>query len=54
MKGGPIPNQMSNQDSQLLREFEVELERLREENNQIRFAKDVRERDFENVMFENA
>ena len=30
------------------------MERLREENNQIRFAKDVRERDFENVMFENA
>lgn len=52
MKGGP--SQMSNQDSQLLREFETELERLREENNQIRFAKDVRERDFENVMFENA
>lgn len=45
---------MGNQDSQLLREFEIELERLREENNQIRFAKDVRERDFENVMFENA
>jgi ABC-type phosphate transport system auxiliary subunit len=32
----------------------AELERLREENNQIRFAKDLRERDFENVMFENA
>lgn len=30
------------------------MERLREENNQIRFAKDLRERDFENVMFENA
>ena len=54
MKGGHNQNQMSNQDSQLLREFETELERLREENNQIRFAKDVRERDFENVMFENA
>lgn len=54
MKGGPNQNQMTNQDSQLLREFETELERLREENNQIRFAKDVRERDFENVMFENA
>jgi len=35
-------------------EYEHELERLREENNQIRFAKDLRERDFENVMFENA
>lgn len=32
----------------------MEVERLREENNQIRFAKDLRERDFENVMFENA
>lgn len=39
---------------QLLGEYEKELERLREENNQIRFAKDLRERDFENVMFENA
>lgn len=38
----------------LFNEYEVELERLREENNQIRFAKDLRERDFENVMFENA
>lgn len=38
----------------LLGEYEKELERLREENNQIRFAKDLRERDFENVMFENA
>ena len=38
----------------LLQEYEIELERLREENNQIRFAKDLRERDFENVMFENA
>lgn len=38
----------------LLAEFEKELDRLREENNQIRFAKDLRERDFENVMFENA
>jgi hypothetical protein len=31
-----------------------EIQRLREENNQIRFAKDLRERDFENAMFENA
>ena len=38
----------------MFNEYEVELERLREENNQIRFAKDLRERDFENVMFENA
>lgn len=38
----------------LVREYEQELERLREENNQIRFQKDLRERDFENVIFENA
>jgi hypothetical protein len=38
----------------LMQEYEMEVERLREENNQIRFAKDLRERDFENVMFENA
>lgn len=31
-----------------------EIQRLREENNQIRFTKDVRDRDFENAMFENA
>ena len=31
-----------------------EVARLREENNSIRFAKDMRDRDFENVMFENA
>ena len=41
-------------NNQMFNEYEVELERLREENNQIRFAKDLRERDFENVMFENA
>ena len=27
--------------------------RLREENNQMRYQKEVRERDFENIMFEN-
>ena len=32
----------------------MELQRLKEENNQIRFQKDLRDRDFENVMFENA
>jgi len=41
-------------NNMLLNEYEAELERLREENNQIRFTKDLRERDFENVMFENA
>jgi hypothetical protein len=35
-------------------EFEIELDRLRQENNEIRMVKDLRERDFENVMFENA
>ena len=49
------PPQHNNlQQQQLMQEYEIELERLREENNQIRFAKDIRERDFENVMFENA
>lgn len=38
----------------MVREYEQELVRLREENNQIRFQKDLRERDFENVIFENA
>lgn len=47
----PMGNQVSGN---LLNEYEAELERLREENNQIRFTKDLRERDFENVMFENA
>ena len=27
--------------------------RLREENNQMRYQKEVRERDFEHIMFEN-
>ena len=34
--------------------MQLELERLREENNQIHFQKERRELDFENVMFENA
>jgi hypothetical protein len=38
----------------LLQEYEYELDRLRQENNEIRMVKDLRERDFENVMFENA
>lgn len=38
----------------LMQEYVTEIDRLRDENNQIRFAKDLRERDFENVMFENA
>lgn len=47
------PNK-KGQQGQYVGEMQKELERLREENNQIRFAKDLRERDFENVMFENA
>ena len=45
------PGQSANK---LVNELEKELDRMREENNQIRFAKDLRERDFENIMFENA
>ena len=41
-------------NAQLLQEYEYELDRLRQENNEIRMVKDLRERDFENVMFENA
>ena len=37
----------------MLQEFEFEMQRLREENSQLRYQKDLRERDFENVMFEN-
>lgn len=50
---GPMPGQSPN-SNQLLNEYMAELKRLQEENNQIRFQKDLRERDFENVMFENA
>lgn len=49
-----MDNQQMAMNNQMFNEYEIELERLREENNQIRFAKDLRERDFENVMFENA
>jgi kinesin family protein 12 len=37
----------------MLQEFEFEIGRLREENNNIRYMKELKERDFENVMFEN-
>ena len=37
----------------MLGEFEYEIQRLREENSQLRYQKELRERDFENVMFEN-
>ena len=34
-------------------EYNNEIARLRDENNQMRYQREVRERDFENVMFEN-
>jgi hypothetical protein len=37
----------------MLQEFELEIQRLRDENSQLRYQKELRERDFENVMFEN-
>lgn len=49
----PVPGQAPSVNN-LLGEYMNEIERLREENNQIRFSKDLRERDFENAMFENA
>jgi hypothetical protein len=38
----------------LIQEYHFELDRLREENQQIRLTADMRNRDFENVMLENA
>lgn len=43
----------ANSGYRMLNEFEFEISRLREENAQIRYQKELRERDFENVMFEN-
>ena len=37
----------------MLGEFEFEITRLRQENAELRYQKELRERDFENVMFEN-
>jgi kinesin family protein 12 len=37
----------------MLQEFEFEIQRLRDENSQIRYQKEITERDFEGVMFEN-
>lgn len=37
----------------MLQEFEFEIGRLREENAQLRYQKELNERDFESVMFEN-
>ena len=49
----PVVAGMVNQQ-QLILEYQYELDRLREENQQIRLTVDLRNRDFENVMFENA
>ena len=37
----------------MLQEFEFEITRLREENSTLRYTKELKEREFENVMFEN-
>ena len=37
----------------MLQEFEIEIQRLREENQQLRYAREMKERAFENIMFEN-
>ncbi len=44
------PGQSGNK---MLQEFEFEIGRLREENVQLRYQKEIKERDFENVMHEN-
>jgi len=42
-----------NVGGRMLQEFEFEITRLREENQQLRFQKDLREKDNENIVFEN-
>ena len=37
-----------------MQEYQNEISRLREENTQIRFSKEMRDRDFENCIFENS
>ena len=37
----------------MLGEYQDEIQRLRQENAQIRYQKEIKERDFESVMFEN-
>lgn len=39
--------------SRMLQEYQSEIARLRHQTNQLLFHRDVREKDFENVMFEN-
>jgi hypothetical protein len=37
----------------LMGEFQFEVNRLRQENAELRYGKELKERDFENVMYEN-
>lgn len=39
--------------SRMLQEYQSEIARLRHQTNQLLFHREVREKDFENVMFEN-
>ena len=45
MAGGP--------DGKLLEEFQIEVERMRGENAQLRMVKELKERDYEGIIFEN-
>ena len=49
--GGGVEQSIAG--NRMLQEFELEISRLREENTQLRYQKELKERDFENVMFEN-
>jgi len=37
----------------MLSEYDIEIQRLRVENSQLRYQKDLKERDLASVMFEN-
>lgn len=37
----------------MINEFQLEVQRLRQENAEIRYGKELKEREYENVMFEN-
>ena len=37
----------------MMHEFQNEISRLRNQNNHLMFQKEAREREYENVMFEN-
>lgn len=39
--------------NRMLSEYDIEIQRLRVENSQLRYQKDLKERDLANVMFEN-